>query len=153
MSFFEAVSSSNEQTRTAEFFRLELASGAYSLASLQRLQFLGPNANAVYIVDGGPASRKPPFTEIQIFASPSRQLYRYEAKAEGFLYLITPLFSLEEMEDCSSTITCFKNKVTSEDVEKWFSKAGGVTRTALKLSSEGLTLKLGWRGYAPKLSM
>jgi hypothetical protein len=45
------------------------------------------------------------------------------------------------MEDCRSTITCFKNKVTSEDVEKWFLKAGGVARTVLKLSSEGLTLE------------
>jgi hypothetical protein len=70
--FFEAVSSSIEQTRAAEFFRLELTSGAYSLDSLQELQFLTTNANAVYIVDGGPASSKSPFTEIQIFASPSR---------------------------------------------------------------------------------
>jgi hypothetical protein len=95
----------------------------------------------VYIIHGGPASSDSPFMEIQIFASPSKQLYRYEAKSEGFLYLITPLFSLEEMEDCRSTITRFGNKVTPEDVVKWFSKAGGVARTVFKLSSKGLTLE------------
>jgi hypothetical protein len=67
------------------------------------------------------------------------------------LYLITPLFSLEEMEDCRSTITCFKNKVTSEDVEKWFLKAGGVARTVLKLSSEGLTLEAWVEKVRPKI--
>jgi hypothetical protein len=115
------------------------------------IHFRNYSANVVYIADGGHASSKSPFTEIQIFASPSRQLYRYEAKAEGFLYLITPLFSLEEMEDCRSTITCFKNKVTSEDVEKWFSKAGGVARTVLKLSSEGLTLEAWVEKVRPKI--
>jgi hypothetical protein len=55
--------------------------------------------------------------------------------------LITPLFSLEEMEDCRSTITRFGRKVTSEDVEEWFSKAGDLARMVLKLSSDGLTLK------------
>jgi hypothetical protein len=149
--FFEAVSSSIEQTRRVQFYRLDLARGAYSLASLQGLQFLGPDGNAVYIVDGGPASSTSPYAETQIFASPSRELYRYEAKAEGFLYLITPLFSLEEMEDCRSTITRFRNKVTSEDVEKWFSKAGGVARTVLKLSSEGLTLEAWVEKVRPKI--
>jgi hypothetical protein len=149
--FFEAVSSSIEQTRRVQFYRLDLARGAYSLASLQGLQFLGPDGNAVYIVDGGPASSTSPYAETQIFASPSRELYRYEAKAEGFLYLITPLFSLEEMEDCRSTITRFRNKVTSEDVEKWFSKAGGVARTVLKLSSEGLTLEAWVEKVHPKI--
>jgi hypothetical protein len=45
------------------------------------------------------------------------------------------------MEDCRSTITRFGEKVTSEDVEEWFSKAGGVARTVLKDASDGLTIK------------
>jgi predicted ATP-dependent serine protease len=61
--FFETVSSSIEQTHRVQFYRLDLARGAYSLASLQGLQFLGPDGNAVYIVDGGPASSTSPYTE------------------------------------------------------------------------------------------
>jgi hypothetical protein len=71
--YFEVVSSSIEQTRTAKFYRLELASGAFSLDSLQELEFLTTNANAVYIVHGGPTSSDSPLQRSRFLLVPQNR--------------------------------------------------------------------------------
>lgn len=122
---------------TKKFFKLELEGGGEGgvrkLESLD-LDLLPGTANAIYIMDGGPSSCPSSPLESQIFASPSRLLYRGQRKVWPWLYLYTPLFDLEEMCKCKLTVSAFK-AISDSSIEEWFRVVGGVARTVLKSTS------------------
>ena len=125
---------------TTQFFKLELEGGVRRLESLGVLHLLQDTATAIYIVDGGPPSCPSSPLEYPVFASPSRSVFRGKKKAWPCLYLHTPLFDLEEMCECKLAVSAFK-AISDASVEEWFSVAGGVARTVLKLASEGTSLE------------
>jgi hypothetical protein len=76
--FFERAVKSDKDVEERAVYRLDLVSGVHSFNSSWVLDSVSRKENAVYIVDGLFARFLKARVEIQIFASPSKALYRPE---------------------------------------------------------------------------
>ena len=102
--YFERRASS-ETAEASKFYRLDLKNGASRLDSLIVLDLVPKSESAVYVVDGGPPTCWNPPLPTQIFASPSKALYRPIKKSWNYLYLHFSLFDLTEIRSRRSLIT------------------------------------------------
>lgn len=78
-------------------YRLDLRSEVRMYNSHEVQDTVFCEKNVVYIVDGQLLSFTTAEVEVQIFVSPSKEIFRPEKKCWPYLYLYTPLFDLDKI--------------------------------------------------------
>ncbi len=94
------------------------------------------DADTIYLVDGGLPLIPSPVCWCYAFLSPQRQVYRWTTKSPSAHLLFLPLWTLDELQACRSSVTAFEEGLSRQSVTEAYEIAGGVPRTVLRLAAQ-----------------
>ena len=98
--------------------------------------FHAHDAETVYLVDGSLPRIPSPVCWCYAVSSPQRGLYRWQTKCPSAHFMFLPLWTLEELQACRSSVDAFESALSTQAVIEAYDIAEGVPRTVLQLTGE-----------------